>query len=165
MFFTYSSDPSNLRLDVDKFGNDVRNDVVGNDVEDDDGGRTPTNNVGVDKKDRRLTLFDVIGKDRELTEMSASTTMTALDVGSTPTSPIREDNRSEILESILSLGEQLRVYGADFSDLRARLSQVETSLCHPERQLEKDILEESTIKNPDKGILLKVNFVLNHLRL
>ena len=154
VFFTYSSDPSNLRLDVDKFGNDG---------EDDDGGRTPTNNVsGVDKKDRRLTLFDVIGKDRELTEMSASTTMTALDVGSTPTSPIREENRSEILESILTLGEQLRVYGADFSDLRARLSQVETSLCHPKRQLEKDFLEESKIKNPDKGILLKVNFVLSH---
>ena len=123
------------------------------DVDDDDGSKTPTNKV--DKRDR-LSLFDVIGRDRELTEMSASTTMTTINVGSEPTSPDKIDtltnvdtngrpnnidkngrqNNDNLLESILLLGEQLRVYSSDFSTLRSRLSEVETSLCQSERRFE-----------------------------
>ena len=94
-----------------------------------------------------MSIYDVIGRDRELTELSASTTMTALDVdvdGSNPTSPIRRENKSEILESILSLGEQLRVYGSDFSDLRSRLSQVEMSLSSSKQILSHHFVDDES---------------------
>ena len=209
------------------------------DDEDNDGSKTPTNKV--DKKDR-MSLFDVVGRDRELTEMSTSTTMTVLDDRSMPTSPDeidrqinldeygrqinvdeygrqinsdkngrqtnvdkngRKDNvegnglqidvdeydrpnkvdkkgrqhKADLLESVLSLGEQLRVYSSDFSELRSRLSQVETSLCQSERLNEtslcqpecrleeisayqpgcrlEEAFEDSNVK-PENGIILKV---------
>ena len=153
VFFTYSSDPSNLRLDVDKIAFD--------NVEEEDGGETPTNLT--DKNDR-MSIFDVIGKDRQLTEMSASTTMTVLDVGSTPNSPDKHSKdrqiNTEILESILSLGEQLRVYGSDFSDLRARLSQVEMSLCKSEIEKENEyseIVTKATKKREELEVVLNVS--------
>ena len=204
------------------------------DDEDNDGSKTPTNKV--DKKDR-MSLFDVVGRDRELTEMSTSTTMTVLDDRSMPTSPDeidrqlnvdeygrqinsdkngrqtnvdkngRKDNvegnglqidvegnglqidvdeydrpnkvdkkgrqhKADLLESVLSLGEQLRVYSSDFSELRSRLSQVETSLCQSERRNETSVyqpqrrLEETSVYleeafkdsnvKPENGIILKV---------
>ena len=176
------------------------------DDEDNDGSKTPTNKV--DKKDR-MSLFDVMGRDRELTEMSTSTTMTVLDDRSMPTSPDESDrqinvdeygrqinvdeygrkinsdkngrqinvdqndrkgnvegnglkidvhdhdrpnkvdkngrhHKADLLESVLSLGEQLRVYSSDFSELRSRLSQVETSLCQSER------LNETSVYQPQR---------------
>ena len=191
------------------------------DDEDNDGSKTPTNKV--DKKDR-MSLFDVVGRDRELTEMSTSTTMTVLDDDrSMPTSPDetdrqinvdeygrqinsdkngrqtnvdkngRKDNvegnglhidvegnglqidvdkydrpnkvdkkgrqhKADLLESVLSLGEQLRVYSSDFSELRSRLSQVETSLCQSERLNETSVyqpqrrLEETSVYQPECGL-------------
>lgn len=49
---------------------------------------------------------------------------------------------STLLQSIISLEEQLRVYGSDFTDLRSRLSQVETRFCDSVKQLEDDYSEQ-----------------------
>jgi murein L,D-transpeptidase YcbB/YkuD len=64
-------------------------------------------------------------------------------------------HRADLLESVLSLGEQLRVYSSDFSELRSRLSQVETSLCQSERLNETSVyqpqrrLEETSVYQPE----------------
>jgi hypothetical protein len=74
---------------------------------------------------------------------------------------------SSVLQSIISLEEQLRVYGSDFSDLRSRLSHVETRFCDSVKQLEDDYSEQihkikkknlNNSLNDKEEVIIKVRF-------
>jgi hypothetical protein len=133
------------------------------DVDDDvsDGDVTPTNKV--DGKGR-MSIFDVVCKDRELTDMSTSTTMTTLEVPPmmSPSKERREENvenvangrqndkNVDLINSISYLSEQLRHYGADFVDIRSRMSTIETTL---QPTLENDA---SSKRRSENGVILKV---------
>jgi len=92
-------------------------------------------------KHKKSSIFDFVRNDLELTELSASTTMTALDVASIMSSPSKDrqqtnvdgqenaqHNVDQIMTAISTVSKQLSDCGGSFVDLRTRMEKLEATL-------------------------------------
>lgn len=90
-------------------------------------------------KPKRTSIFDFVSYDREMTEISASTTMTALDVASIMSSPSKDrqqadarantqHNVDQIMTAISTMSKQLSDCGGSFVDLQKRMAKLEATI-------------------------------------
>lgn len=82
-----------------------------------------------EKTPNRMSIFEVVSKDRELTEISASTTMTALDAASIIDGQVNtQHNVDQTMTAISTVSKQLSENGGSFVGLQTRIAKLEALL-------------------------------------
>lgn len=89
---------------------------------------------------KRTSFFDFVSNDHEMAEISASTTMTALDIASIMSSPSKDHqqdnvdaqantqhNVDQIMTAISTVSKQLSDCGGGFVDLQTRMAKLEAT--------------------------------------